>query len=369
VRVLQVCQPAGGGVARSVLTLSEELKARGWSVDVAASPGALADELRDKGINVIVLPLVREVSPQRDAAATIRLYKLIRRGRYSLVHAHSAKAGVVGRVAAWTARTPVVFTPQAWSFLVSTSKNERWVYVWVERALALLSSRIICVSSGEIELGRTCLWRVEDRLRLVPNGVTPPAIRRDREGGLMVGTVARLARQKGIEYLVRAAEQVCAQRSGVRFSVAGGGPIMEPLERELERRGLCSKFELLGEVKEIWEYLEGIDIFVLPSLWEGMPFALLEAMGFGLPVVATDVGGVRDLIPDANFGIVVPPADSLALQEGILRYVDSPRLRKTVGTLARMRVMQEFSTEQMIEGTLGVYSEVLNNTAWCENPV
>ena len=179
----------------------------------------------------------------------------------------------------------------------------------------------------------------------------------------MVGTVARLARQKGIEYLVRAAEQVCAQRSGVRFSVAGGGPSMEPLERELERRGLCSKFELRGEVKEIWEYLEGIDIFVLPSLWEGMPFALLEAMGFGLPVVATDVGGVRDLIPDANFGIVVPPADSLALQEGILRYVDSPRLRKTAGTLARMRVMQEFSTEQMIQGTLGVYSEVLNNSS------
>jgi glycosyltransferase involved in cell wall biosynthesis len=97
-------------------------------------------------------------------------------------------------------------------------------------------------------------------LRLVPNGVTPPAIRRDREGELVVGTVARLARQKGIEYLFRVAERTCAKRSGVRFSVVGGGPSMEPLERELERRRLCAKFELLGEVKEIWEYLEQVAV-------------------------------------------------------------------------------------------------------------
>jgi glycosyltransferase involved in cell wall biosynthesis len=112
-------------------------------------------------------------------------------------------------------------------------------------------------------------------------------------------------------------------------------------------------------LQDPWRYLEQIDVFVLPSLWEGMPFALLEAMGFGLPCVATDVGGVRDVIPDETFGIVVPPADPGALRDAILRYVDFPHLRETVGAAARRRIVTEFSRERMVERTLGVYSEVL----------
>ncbi|MBV9455510.1 MAG: glycosyltransferase family 4 protein [Rubrobacter sp.] len=360
-RILQVCQPAEGGVAHYALVLSTELNGRGWPVDVACSPGALADELRSRGIGVLPLPLVRGFSPQKDLIATLELWKMIRKRRYSLVHTHSAKAGVVGRIAARMAQTPAVHTPNAWSFLVSDSTFERWVYVAVERVLALLSSRIICVSTRELELGRRWLVGVDEKLRLVPNGITlPPQTRvRSEVGELVVGTVARLARQKGIEHLIQAAEGVCAKRKGVRFSVAGGGPDFERLNTAIQRRGLRHRFELIGPVQAPWGYLEQIDIFVLPSLWEGMPFALLEAMSFGLPVVATDVGGVRDVIPDETFGIVVPPADPHALQEAILRYVDSPQLRNTAGATARERVVQEFSRERMVERTLSIYSEVL----------
>jgi glycosyltransferase involved in cell wall biosynthesis len=359
-KVLQVCQPAEGGVAHYVLTLSTELNARGWSVDVACSPGALADKLRSRGINVLLFPLVRELSPRRDLVATLQLWNAIRKRGYSLVHTHSAKAGVTGRIAARIAGTAVVHTPNAWSFLIAHSAFKRWVYVVVERVLALLSSRIVCVSSEELELGRRVVG-FEGKLRLVPNGValSPGTHNPNRREELVVGTVTRLARQKGIDYLVRAAEGVCAERSGVRFSVAGGGPDAERLKAETEHRGLRERFEWIGPVQEPWGYLEQIDIFVLPSLWEGMPFVLLEAMEFGLPVVATDVGGVRDVIPNETFGIVVPPADPHALQEAILRYVDSPQLCKINGTMARRRILQEFSQERMVERTLSVYSEAL----------
>lgn len=360
-RVLQVCQPADGGVANHVLSLSSALRERGWSVDVACSTGALADELRRREITVYILPLVREVSPPKDLAATLHLREIVSRGGYSLVHTHSAKAGVVGRVAARIAGTPALYTPHAWSFLVSKASLERRLYSAVEQALARVSDRIICVSAGELELGQATLRGSEKKLRLVPNGVEVPTRtrRRPADGKLVVGTIARLARQKGISYLIHAAEKVCAACDDVRFLVAGGGPDLYALQDEITARGLDERFRLVGPVDEPWEFLGQLDVFVMPSLWEGMPYVLLEAMGFGLPVVATDVGGVRDVITGEGSDMVVPPADPPALAEAILRYLDSPHLRETTGDAARWRIRSEFSQQQMIDRTLDVYSEVL----------
>lgn len=359
-KVLQVCQPAEGGVVHYVHVLSAELMARGWTAGVACSPGTPTDRLRGEGVDVWPVPMAREISPRRDLMATIRLYKIMRKGGYSLVHTHSAKAGVLGRVAARLARTPAVHTPNAWSFMVAKTPLERRAYVTVEKLLSALSKRIICVSSDELKQGQDLVGAAK-KMRLVPNGVAVPprAKKRSGEKDLVVGCLTRLARQKGIDYLVAAANGVRAEREDVRFSVAGGGPDFERLKDEVGRRGLSGRFELLGAVRDPWEYLSRIDIFVLPSLWEGMPFALLEAMSFGLPVVATDVGGVRDVIPDDTFGIVVPPADPHALREAILRYARAPELREAAGGAARRRVLQEFSQERMVERTLDVYREVL----------
>lgn len=301
------------------------------------------------------------MSPRDDLLATLKLWRLVRGGRYSVIHTHSAKGGVVGRVAAFAARTPTLYTPHAWSFLVSKTPFQSRFYRAVEQVLALVSSRIVCVSTEELELGLHSLKRSEKILRLVPNGITPPPTVRERSraGEVVVGTVARLARQKGIDYLIEAAAEVCAKHGDVRFVVAGDGPDAQALRDQVASQGLEGRFEFVGPVEEPWEVLGRMDVFVLPSRWEGMPYTLLEAMGSGLPVVATDVGGVRDLIVDDRHGTVVAPADPGALAEAISRYVSSPSLRATVGELARTRVLEEFSQERMLERTLAVYSEAL----------
>jgi len=357
VKVLQICQPADGGVARHVRLLAEGLRARGVAVEVACSPGELANELRESGITVFTLPLVRQISPRRDLSSAFSLWRIMRGGGYSLVHTHSAKAGALGRIAALAARTPAVYTPHAWSFLVSEGVK-RGFYTVVERVLARLSALIICVSEAELELGRRHVW-AGSRLRLSRNGIpVRPRPARRGGGGLSVGSVARLTRQKGIRYLIAASEGVRAKRGDVRFSVAGDGSEVEALKAEIARRNLRDAFELVGAVKDPWAHLASLDVFVLPSLWEGMPFAVLEAMGCGLPVVATDVGGVSDMIPDETYGTVVPPADAGALERAILRYADSPALREQTGDAARRRVLEEFGEDRMVEGVLGVYSEV-----------
>jgi glycosyltransferase involved in cell wall biosynthesis len=337
------------------------MRDRGLPVGLACSPGGLSERLRGSGIEVHELPFVRQISPRKDLSATRALRRIIRKDGYSLVHAHSAKAGVVGRVAARLAGIPSVYTPHAWSFLVAEQGYERQVYIAMERLLASFTSHIICVSSGELELGYRVVGLGAKGLRLVANGVAvPPPSRARGEEELLVGSVCRLTRQKGLIYLARAAGAVRRERGGrVRFSVAGNGPDLEHLRAEIDRLDLRDSFELVGALEEPWEHLCSLDVFVLPSLWEGMPFALLEAMGAGLPVVATDVGGVRDVIPSNAFGTVVPPANPDALRAAILHYVDHPELRRRVGAAARQRILREFSQERMVEGNLDVYAEVL----------
>ena len=359
VRVLQVCQPANGGVANHVLALCEGLRDRGWHVDAVCSPGALAEELQGRGFDARSLPLVRRPSPREDLGCVVGLRRIVREGAYSLVHAHSAKGGAVGRVSARLARTPVLYTPHAWSFLVARGPVERGAYVAVEGALGLVSAGIICVSSDEMDLGRRHLRGCGDKLELVPNGIDPPPRTGRRPPGeeVVVGALARLTRQKGIEYLARAAAGMRGRR--VRFVVAGDGPDLAGLRGEVDRLGLGGRFEFRGPVAGPWEFFAGIDVFALPSLWEGMPLVVLEAMAFGLPVVATDVGGVRDAIPDETFGAVVPPADPGALAAAIRRYADSSRLRERVGDAAQRRALARFTRDRMVERTIGVYESVL----------
>jgi glycosyltransferase involved in cell wall biosynthesis len=369
VRVLEVCQPTVEGVAVHVEFLASTLPGRGVEVTVACPPGPLADHVRARGVPWIPVPMHREVRPREDLEAIRRLVRMIRDARragagFDLVHAHSAKAGAVARIAALVARVPAVYTPHAWSFLAARGRLERTVYRQVERLLTFACRRIICVSSAERELGR--LVGAEHKCTVVPNGVEAPEVPiggSGQDGRVVVGTVGRLAPQKGIDLLLQAAELVRRERPGTSFRIAGDGPLAEEIHEEARRRGLGDDVRFDGLVDGPWGVLAELDVFVLPSRWEGMPFSLLEAMSCGLPVVSFDVGGVTDLILDETHGAVVAPGDVRGFADAILRYVDSPDMRRRVGAAARSRVLEEFTLEHMIERTHEVYREALGTEA------
>jgi glycosyltransferase involved in cell wall biosynthesis len=184
-----------------------------------------------------------------------------------------------------------------------------------------------------------------------------------QDGRVVVGTVGRLAPQKGIDLLLQAAELVRRERPETSFRIAGDGPLSEEIHEEARRRGLGDDVQFDGLVDGPWGVLAELDVFVLPSRWEGMPFSLLEAMSCGLPVVSFDVGGVTDLILDEAYGAVVAPGDVRGFADAILRYVDSPETRHRVGAAARGRVLEEFTLDRMIERTYEVYREALGTEA------
>jgi len=366
-RVLLVCQPIDGGVAFHVDTLARQLAQHGVDATVACPPGVWARRLDADGVPVIAVPMVRRIAPRTDAAALRRLRAAV--GAFDLVHAHSAKAGVLGRLAARSRGVPAVYTPHAWSFLAAGGRAGTRLYQRIERTLAARTAAIICVSEGERRRGTA----VADpgRMVVVTNGVTPPDIQarpaaghrpaqRSAHDRVVIGTVARLAPQKGIAYLLEAFAQVRAVRDDVRLAIAGDGPLRADLDDDVRRLGIGDDVTFVGAVPSPWQFLAGLDLFVLPSLWEGLPYALLEAMAAGLPSVATSVDGVAEAIPDRRFGTVVAPADSGRLAREILALVEDPRTRADMGRRAREHVRDTFSVEGMVRGTADVYRRVLS---------
>jgi glycosyltransferase involved in cell wall biosynthesis len=198
-------------------------------------------------------------------------------------------------------------------------------------------------------------------VRVVPNGVPPPAPATggSRPGVLSVGAVGRLTDQKHLDALVRA----LAATSQMHLSLVGDGPERGALERLARDLGVSDRLEITGWIDDARDRLPGLDVLALPSRWEGMPLAILEAMHAGIPVVAADVGSVAEAVADGETGFVVAPGDQPALQERLERLGASPDLRRRLGDAARRVAAARFTTATMARGYEAVYRDVLGGPA------
>lgn len=294
--------------------------------------------------------LRRPLDPLHDTLALVELHRLLRRERPLVVHANSSKAGVLGRLAALAARVPVrFFTVHGWAFKAQTGLAAT-AYLWADRMMSPLTTTTICVAHGERDAGlraRTCR---ADRTVVIHNGVPLDVPRRAAHTGpVTLLSVGRLRAPKDFATLIRAMAGVEA-----RLRIAGDGPDRPALEAEIDRLGLTG-VELLGTRDDVPELLAGSDVFVLASESEGLPMSVLEAMAAGLPVVASAVGGVPELVVDGETGVLVPPGDSAALARAITRLVSDPALRDRLGHAGRQRAEREFSLERFEREHLELY--------------
>jgi glycosyltransferase involved in cell wall biosynthesis len=336
-----------GGAQTYVAQLAAALE-REYDVVVAAHGDGF---LAGAGFRYVPLRhMRRRLDPLHDALALIELWRLFRRERPLVVHANSSKAGVLGRLAAFGARVPVrFFTVHGWAFKAHTGLASK-AYLWADRLMSPLTTTTICVAHGERDAGlqaRTC--RAE-RTVVIHNGVPLDVPRRGAHTGpVTLLSVGRLRAPKDFVTLVRAMAGLEA-----RLRIAGDGPDRPALEAEIDRLGL-SNVELLGTRDDVPELLAGADVFVLASDSEGMPMSVLEAMAAGLPVVASAVGGVPELVRDGETGALVPPRDSAALAGALRRIVSDPALVDRLGEAGRQRVEREFSLERFEREHLELY--------------
>jgi glycosyltransferase involved in cell wall biosynthesis len=285
----------------------------------------------------------RRINPWHDAAGLAELVRLFRRERPAVVHASSSKAGVLARVAARATGVPVrVFTVHGWAFAAYSGLPSA-AYRWADRLAEPLTTVTICVSQHERAIGVGAGTCRADRTVVIPNAVdvaAAPRARHERQPPRLI-TVGRLKAPKDVPTLLRALAALPPDAfEGAQ--VVGDGPDREALANELSSLGLDGRVRLLGERADVSTLLADADVFVLSSRSDGLPMSVIEAMAAGLPVVASAVGGVHELVVDGETGLLVAPGDPAALAAALTRLASDPAYRRRLGDAGRARAEQRF---------------------------
>ncbi len=354
-----ITRAEAGGAQVHVLEL---LKAVRHHADVALATGEeglLTDRARVLGIPVYLIDdLVMPICFRRDARAAWEIGHLLKRLRPDLVHLHSSKAGMLGRLAARITDVPSVFTAHGWAFTDGTSLARKLVSVPSEWLSSRLGNRIITVSQNDFEMAKKYRIASVERMTAIHNGM-PDSNLRAKPGTRCVPTlvmVARFSQPKDHALLLRALAGV---EEDYRLQLVGDGPLMDDAVRLSGALGIDGRVEFLGLRGDVEKLLAEAQVFVLASNYEGFPISIVEAMRAGLPVVASDVGGVCESVCDGENGFLVPRGDVPTLRERLQRLISNETLRARMGAASRRRYVEEFTAKRMVSKTLAVYEKVL----------
>ncbi|HBF85637.1 MAG TPA: glycosyl transferase family 1 [Streptomyces sp.] len=368
--VLHLVQPVEGGVARVVTDLVAAQVRAGLRPVVACPPdGWLATGAAEAGARVWAWPAERVPGPRLGGEVALAS-RLVRACAPDVIHAHSAKAGLAGRLAV-RGRVPTVFQPHAWSFEALEGRAAGLATTW-ERFGARWSDRIVCVSESERRAGQRA--GIAGRWSVIRNGVdlgrfrpvSPEAARSARAGlGLLadvpVGAplavcVGRLSRQKGQDVLLRAWRRV--RVPGARLVLVGDGPCGGELRRAAPEGVLFA-----GACGDVRPWIHAADVLVLPSRWEGMALAPLEAMACGRPVLLSDVDGARESLPPGQVPhCLVPPEDPAALASALTALLGDPALRAGLGDAAQAHARSAFDLTRTSRAVLRLYQELVDQS-------
>ena len=329
-------------------------------------------EVEREGIRIITLPdLVRRIYPLYDLKAFVSLIKIFLKEKPHIVHTHTSKAGILGRWAAFFARIPViVHTPHGHVFWGYFSKWRTSVFILLEKLTALITDRIITLTEQEKRDHLRFNIASEDKFSTIHSGVeldkflhisvAPSEMRKILgipEGNLVVGTVGRLTPVKGHRYLIEAAGKLVDVRPDTTFVFLGDGELSDELKNMVSRLGIGENVKFPGWRPDMAEVMSIFDIFVLPSLNEGMGRVLVEAMALGKPIVASDIGGIPDLVVQGENGYLVPVSDVETLAARIRELLDDFGKRGKMGNTGQGYVAK-YSSEEMVKKIDRLYREL-----------
>jgi len=374
VKILQLITnlPFGGAQDHTIYTVNLLNKER-YEVWFAAMPGGRFDEL-DPEVHLEVIPSMRwEVSPWCDLRALWETFRFIRRERFDIVHTNISKAGILGRLAAFFARTPIVIhTIHTFPFHDFQARWKQACFVALERLAATITTRFIAVSRLNIARSLAAgVGRPEQFVTIyscidLPRHMTPSASQEElrRRVGLdparkVVGVIGRLTYQKNPLCFVDAVARLATRYPECQFVMVGDGELRAEVETHIHSLGMADRIRLLGHRTDIPDMFYMMDIVVHTALYEGMPRVLAEAMAMRRPLIATDVDGVAEAVDGVERGLLVPPEDPAALAEAMATLLaDSERCLR-LGEAGYAWVMDHFDVRAMVQAIEALYEQLL----------
>lgn len=369
----------GGAQEHTMYTAAMLDKAK-YQVEVVCGPqtgseGSMIQEVRDQGVPLEIIPeLVREINPWKDLAAFWTLFRRMKSGGYTIVHTNSSKAGILARLAAKFAGVPIiVHNVHGWSFHDRMNPARRRIFIFLERFTARLSDALIVVAERDIKKGLAEKIGDPELYHLIRSAIplemfSPEKIDRGevlRELGIpldvpVLGNIGRLSPQKNPLDWVRVAKKVSDDFPRCRFLLVGDGPLRKEVESMLRDVGIANRTILTGLRRDVTRMLAAMDVFLLTSLWEGLPRVIPQAMAMKIPVVANRVDGAVEAIEHGLSGYLCEPGEIQQMAGYCVDLLKSPQLRMQIGEHGQTRVLDEFDLEVMIAQIEELYQELLS---------
>jgi glycosyltransferase involved in cell wall biosynthesis len=368
-----------------MLESMQYLKSTGSNVIAVSSPGPHVREVEDAGIPVIPLLMTRRITPLQDIRSLLALIRLLRQERPDIVHTHTPKASLLGQWAAKLAGVPVrLSTVHGLYFTRDIPTARRLLYQVMETASALFAQRVLLINREDVRTARTLHICAPGKIRLLPGGLgidleqydpsrlDPAELHRMRrqlglaEGALVVGYVGRLVRGKGLPELMVAFRQLADSVPEARLLVVGpyDATELDSITPDVAGEyGIAEKTIFTGTRTDTVDLYGLMDIFVLPSHWEGLPRSVMEAQAMGLPVITTDARGCRESILDGETGLIVPARDANALAEALLKLAHDDPLRHSMGQAARRFAAERYDQQSMFQAIEREYRQLLRRHA------
>jgi len=365
-----------GGAQQNTLYCVRNHDRSRFSVSLGAGPGGVldADARAIPDAQVFWFPeLVREVSPAKDIPFLLKFAGFLRKHRVDILHTHSSKAGILGRLAGAIARVPVVVhTVHGWGFHDYQRPPVRAFYVLLERMMSPLTDLLIAVSRENIDRGLRMGIGHYTQYRLIHSGIDIGAFGKPRRtraairkglgipaSALVVGTVGNFKPQKAPLDFVRAAALVQKSVPNAWFVMAGDGELMKDSEQLAGKLGIAKKIVFTGWRRDIPDLLASFDLFALSSLFEGLPRSVLQAHVAGLPIVATDAGGTAEAVRDGVTGYIVRPRDTAGLAARIIAILRDPARARAMGEAGRKAIGEDFEIGRMLADIEESYLELV----------
>jgi len=371
-----ITQSNFGGAQRYVFDLATNLNKEKYEVAVAAGgDGPLFDKLKSADIQIFKRKcLKRPICPTCDIEAYFKLKRLFKEWRPDILHLNSSKAGILGSLAARNLPIKIIYTVHGTVFQPPFSSFMSKFFLWLEKWTAKYKDKIICVSEHDRELWLQNRAAPAEKLVTIHNGINldidflpKDEARQELLNGYnpdfknyqIVGFIGYFYPDKNLATLVKAANLILnspkLKEKKILFAIIGSGPQEESLKSEVKSLKLDNKVLFLGALPQAHKYLKAFDVFAMPSVKEGLPYAILQSMAAETPIVASDVGGIPEMITDNFNGFLIRPHDSETLAEKILQILENPDLAQRFTEASQERI-KEFSLDKMIEQTQSQYS-------------
>jgi len=377
IKILYILEATSGGTQKHVIDIAKKIDRSEFKIDLVYSTKRnknFAPLSKDIFNETFGLPISRTGSFS-DIKNILKIKNIIRNNNYDIVHCHSTKAGFVGRLAAFLSKHPnVVYSPHGFMFCDTRIKLRRLLYLYLEKYLGYLTNKIIAVSGSERDLALEHRIVPNEKIVTLYNSIDPgdyddheyvnrvPEKMNTKNDDIILGTVGRLYYQKDPITLIKSFKIINNHFPNTKLVFVGDGPMLEKCKKLINKLQLDDRIKLEGFQKNSKDYYKTFDIFVLSSHYEGLPYALLEAMIMGIPSVGTDVVGIKDLIIHGETGYLADEEDHIGLAKSVITLLENPDLLTLFSKNSKRMTQANFNFNRGIKE----YEEFY--TSQCLNP-